>query len=282
MNETPAPIQMKPVFYTVHQALQNFVSHIMVMNTILPGKDYRRYSPFPPTPQNNINFYPGDPMFTRKVGDDFSRMPDAIIIGPQTKRVDLSMGKHHIIVSVAFNPGGMFRLLRIPMHELMDQPFNAADMLGREILEVNEKLKGAKNALEMKSIVEAYLLNKLRPAPVTPFERAMKDMLFRHQLITMDQAASASCLSLRQFERQSKDILGYSPKVFSRLIRFSRAYRAKINQPQLGWSTIAHSFGYYDQTHLIKEFKFFTEASPGSLDHEILSSPIQVQGDIGL
>jgi len=271
---------MKQTFYTVHPALKLFISHIMVMEITMEGSARGQYIPFPPTPQHNINFYPGDALYTRKPSDIFSRAPDALLVGPQTTRVDLMMGRHHIIVSVAFNPGGLFRLPNIPMHELMDQPFSAADLLGREIYEVNERLREVNTHAEMKSVVEIYLLHKLRPAPLSPFERTMKELL-RHPM-TMDQAASASCLSLRQFERRSLQLLGYSPKFFARLIRFSKAYRLKVNRPEAGWSSIAYSCGYYDQMHLVKDFRAFTGTSPGSLSREILLSPIQVQKDIGL
>jgi AraC-like DNA-binding protein len=271
---------MKPVFYPVHPALRPFINSVMVFDIQFGTGDAGRYAPFPPTPQHNINFYPADAMQSRKQGDEFAQAPAALLIGPQTSRVDLMMGKHHIIVSVAFGPGGLFRLLKVPMNELMDQPFDARDFLGREIDEVNEQLREAPTAIAMKNIVEAYLLRKLRGAQPSPFERTMKQML--HHAITIDNAASASCLSLRQFERRSIQLLGYSPKFFARLIRFSKAYRLKINAPGLEWSQIAYQAGYYDQMHLIKDFKVFAGANPGELGREILRSPVQVQREIGL
>ena len=271
---------MKSVFYPVHPALQNFVSNIMVVDVHVEQKALKHHIPFPPMPQNNINFYPADAMFPRKVGNGFSKSADAIIVGPQTTRVDLAMGKHHVLVSVAFNPGGMFRLLKIPMYELMDEPFDAADLLGKGIREVNERLKNAKGALEMKTIVENYLLSKLNPQPLTPLERAMKAMLQHNKQLSMDNIAASSCMSFRNFERRSKEILGYSPKFFSKLIRFSEAYRMKINNPAASWGSIANHCGYYDQMHLIKDFKQFTAVNPRLLGKEIMNSPLQVQKDI--
>jgi AraC-like DNA-binding protein len=274
---------MKPTLYKIHPAISSAVSHIMISDIQQDNIFDKHYTPFPPTPQNNINFYPGDPMFTRKAGQDFARSPDAIIIGPQTTRVDLSMGKHHIIVSVAFHPGGMFRLLRVPMHELMDKPFDATDLLGREITVVNDRLKECKNHWEMKTTVENYLLLKLRPHPLSPLERSLRMMLHQPPNVkSIDKAASAACLSIRQFERNSKELLGYSPKLFARLIRFSKAYRLKVNHQQQSWSAIAHACGYFDQMHLIRDFKEFTGTNPRLLTAEIKRSAIQVQDDIGL
>lgn len=71
--------------------------------------------------------------------------------------------------------------------------------------------------------------------------------------------------------------MGYSPKVFSRLVRFSKAYRLKESQPRLSWTAIAHTCGYYDQMHLIKDFKEFAGALPGTLAKQIDNAPMLLQ-----
>lgn len=77
-----------------------------------------------------------------------------------------------------------------------------------------------------------------------PWEHAMKAQLKGN--LSIENAASLACLSLRQYERRTKEVMGYSPKVFARLIRFSKAYRLKEQQPHLSWTSIAHTSGYFD------------------------------------
>ena len=71
--------------------------------------------------------------------------------------------------------------------------------------------------------------------------------------------------------------MGYSPKLFSRLIRFSKAYRLKENQPQLTWTNVAHASGYFDQMHMIKDFKEFAGVLPGTLSRQIDLAPALLQ-----
>jgi AraC-like DNA-binding protein len=268
---------MKPSFYAPHAALANYISHIMIVEVrleTLSGK----FSPFPPTPQHAIHFYPRDAVKTSTTDNRIEISPDSIIVGPQVTKVNIAMGMHHIIVSVAFQPGGLFRLLGIPMHEFFDRAFDATLVLGRDIREVNEKLREAVTHLEMKNIVEQYFMRKIKISALLPWEHAMRAQL--KSPLSIETAASLSCLSLRQFERRAKEVMGYSPKVFSRLIRFSKAYRLKENNPSTNWTSIAHACGYFDQMHLIRDFKEFTGAAPGLIAQQLQQAPHRLQVDL--
>ena len=271
---------MKPAFYPPHPALQPFVRYFMVVDGQLDGPAYGRVAPFPPTPQHCLNFYPADATRSRQGGQAFRALPACTIVGPQTTKVDLALGPRHRFVSVAFQPGGLFRLLRTPLHELLDTPLDGADVLGPELRDVSEQLQAATQPLALKNIVEAYLLRKLPPAPVSPFERAIRLLLGTSH--SLDEVAALACLSNRQFERRALDVLGYSPKFFARLARFSRAYRLKVNQPHTPWTAISHHCGYYDQMHLIRDFKQFTATTPKLLALEMRDAPLKIQADFPL
>lgn len=271
---------MSTTHFPVDPRLRAAVSHIMTVDMHLSGPAYGRSAPFPPTPQHSLNFYPADATRSRSGGLDFTDLPACAIIGPQTTKVDLLMGPHHRFVTVGFLPGGLHRLLRLPLPELLDRPLDAADVLGREIHEVTERLREARQPQQMKTIVEAYLLRKLGQYAATPLERGIRLMLQNNPTDTIEQVAALSCLSLRQFERRSREILGYSPKFFARIIRFSRAYRLKVRQPQATWTSISHHCGYYDQMHLIRDFREFTGTTPKLISREILAAPLTLQDDL--
>jgi AraC-like DNA-binding protein len=267
-------MNMVPLFYVPHPALRNHISHIMVVEAQF-NNAARQFSPFPPTPQHAIHFYPRDAVIAHDRRNGNHKQSASIIVGPQVSQVNIAMGMHHVIVSVAFMPGGMHRLLKIPMLELYDEPFDATLFLGREIAEVNEQLQEAQTAFDMKNVVERFFMYKLAHAPLQPWEHALRAQL--QDNISIESAASLACLSLRQYERRTKEIMGYSPKVFARLVRFSRAYRLKERQPQLSWTKISYACGYYDQMHLIRDFKEFTGALPGTLAKQIINAPALLQ-----
>jgi AraC-like DNA-binding protein len=131
---------------------------------------------------------------------------------------------------------------------------------------------------EMIRIAEQFLLTKLSSLKsILPFDEAMQVLVKNGGLSSIDHIASTSCLSLRQFERKCHERIGYSPKFFARLARFSKAYRLRENQPALSWTSIAHESGYYDQMHFIRDFKQFAGITPSLMDEQIAANPFPMQ-----
>ena len=93
--------------------------------------------------------------------------------------------------------------------------------------------------------------------------------------ISAESLASKSCISLRQLERQALDRIGLPPKLFARLIRFSEAYKFKERNPHSSWTKIAYHFGYYDQMHLIRDFRNFTGTIPSSIKEEEIEHSVK-------
>jgi transcriptional regulator GlxA family with amidase domain len=91
----------------------------------------------------------------------------------------------------------------------------------------------------------------------------------------IDQLASHACLSTRQFERVFEQRIGLSPKHFSRLVRFSQAWIMKEQQPDISWIKIAHDCGYFDQMHMIRDFKEFAGVNPSVIELELLKFPVK-------
>jgi AraC-like DNA-binding protein len=71
-----------------------------------------------------------------------------------------------------------------------------------------------------------------------------------------------------------------SPKVFARLVRFSKAYRMRENFDHLSWTSIAHDCGYFDQMHFIRDFKEFAGVAPGILERELQELPVRLQAGL--
>ncbi len=178
---------MAPSFFAPHPALSGYISHIMVVEVRF-DKAVLQFSPFPPTPQHAINFYPRDAVTAHDSKNHIQKLPSSVIIGPQVSRVNIAMGAHHVIVSVAFMPGGMHRLLKIPMHELYDEPFDATLLLGPEMAGVNEQLRESQTAFDMKNVVENFFMRKLNHSTLLPWEYAMKAQLQGN--ISIENAAS--------------------------------------------------------------------------------------------
>ena len=179
-----------------------------------------------------------------RVGEmDFNKQPLAVLVGPQLTRANVKVYKQITAIGVDFLPGGMFRMLGIPMHEFFDGGFDALDFFGSEIRIINDQLQQVSNLVEGKNIVEKFLLKQLASVKeILPIDSAMRMLLSNNGNMTMEKAASLSCLSLKQFERKCQERIGMNPKLYARILRFSNAYRLHEASPQLSWIEIAYAF----------------------------------------
>jgi AraC-like DNA-binding protein len=233
----------------------------------------------PPVPEHGLIFYVRDPAQSENVSTQIKEtLPPSVFVGPNINRHIITAGRKHLIVSVGFQPGGLYRFLGIPMGELLCQSaFCARELLGNEMAEVTDRLAEAESLHEMKLIVESFLLkyvDKLKP--VLPFDKVIPILIKERGLLKIDQLASHACLSIRQFERLFHQRIGLPPKLFSRLLRFSHAWVKKEQQPKITWIEIAHECGYFDQMHLIRDFHEFAGANPSSIESELLNSRVKI------
>jgi AraC-like DNA-binding protein len=262
--------------------LQEYVFNISTVNVVLPDGISDVVTPYPPTPFQSLMFYYNHPISGGRIGEDtFVKQPLTFLTGPQLSCVKVKVYCQFRAIRVDFLPGGIYRMLRIPMHELLDGGFDAADFFGGEMRSLNEQLQNTLTLEEGKLIVERFLLkqvNKLKE--LVPFDSALHVLLSHNGTMSIEKTASLSCLSLKQFERKCKERIGMNPKMYARILKFSKAYRLHESCPHLNWTQIAYEAGYYDQMHMIRDFKLFAGVNPSVIEHQLLSTPLRMQKDL--
>jgi AraC-like DNA-binding protein len=271
-------------FYIPHPLLQDLIQCIMVIDVNVDASAGQVIIPYPPTPQNSLFFYIGDPIqvqFDDEKG--FVLQPRSVIVGPQLTPVKIDINQRHKAVRVGFQPGGLHRMLGLSLHEMIDGNYNAADVFGNKMNAVQMQLQEADGFAAIKEVVEQFLLTQLVDTkPLLAFDHAMLQLVHYSGNLPIEKLASISCLSLRQFERVCKQRIGMPPKLFARITRFSKAYRLYENSSHKSWTSIAHECGYFDQMHFIRDFKEFAGVTPRSIEKELEQLPVRLQAAMKL
>jgi AraC-like DNA-binding protein len=68
--------------------------------------------------------------------------------------------------------------------------------------------------------------------------------------------------SRKRIAARFREEVGLAPKAAARLIRFERARESAERAERRDWARIALECGYYDQSHLINDFRAATGRSP--------------------
>ena len=201
-------------------------------------------------------------------------------------------------IGVRFHPDGASRLLPLPMHELTDRTIpidEVAPPLARRFEELGELPFGYKvyikggnhDSAVNRTGVEAVDPGAAAQARVpVPREIAALDNLFARLCARFEEdrmvahavgrfeatsgrariadVARELGFSVRQMERRFVDAVGISPKLFCRMQRFERMF-SRMQCQDARWVELAISCGYYDQAHLIRDFREFTGTTPTAL-----------------
>lgn len=83
-------------------------------------------------------------------------------------------------------------------------------------------------------------------------------------------------LSVKTLERRFRHDIGLTPKELGRIIRFNKLYAYLTGAGTFDWRQAVEKFGYYDQAHLINDFRHFMSMPPGVLMSDLASHALFV------
>ena len=146
--------------------------------------------------------------------------------------------------------------------ELSNQVPSFVELLENAGAELEEQIMLAADNASRVAILSRFIEQALSKAKsIRPgIAESIQMIINQGGNLNVKQLASQNFLSVRQFERNFKTYAGFSPKLYSRIIRFqSTLAYYKQNIPL---TAIALENGYYDQSHFIHEFRQFSGHTP--------------------
>ncbi|MDR2913770.1 MAG: helix-turn-helix domain-containing protein [Tannerella sp.] len=190
------------------------------------------------------------------------------IVGTTTSHLDITYYSGVIMMlGIRFRPNGITAFTRMPIFELTDKTVEIA--LAETLFEKSfyDRLPELPTMRERLTYLNNYLISRL--PDYFPLEKridfAIDYIRSENGLLSVKQMAEKVCLCERQFERIFKSAIGVSPKTFSRIIRFKRTVDFLRTYPKESLYNAAIDCGYFDHSHLIKDFKEFGGTLPGEL-----------------
>ncbi|MCE9674028.1 helix-turn-helix domain-containing protein [Myxococcus stipitatus] len=192
------------------------------------------------------------------------RFSGAVVSGAYRSYFVIDTREHTSIVGVHFRPGGARAALGLPPGELADTHVDLETLWGGRARLLRERLCSARTPGERFRLLEEALLSSLRAMPER--QRAMHfalERLARGGSSVGDVAAELG-LSRRRFIELFTADVGITPKLFGRVRRFQRAL-AMTERPRVpAWSQLALECGYFDQSHMSRDFMDFSGLSPAA------------------
>lgn len=257
-----------------HQSLQEYVNSY----TICSSDSAKINIGFPlfARHETTIGFFLGDTSIktihhqTRNTSVNSARV---FLFGLSARCIEsmASLGDYNTF-TIEFKPNGFNKLFGIPAVEITDHILPANEVIGNGIILLYQQLLQSKQASQMGILADQYLINVISRAKKKytneGVTKASSHLFSNTTSKPISHYANLANMSLRNFERRFVEQVGTTPKIYCRLLRFNSALTYKINNPHINWETVSELFSYYDNMHLIKDFKTFTNSSPAKILQE--------------
>lgn len=198
--------------------------------------------------------------------EQYRRFSGAVFSGTYSRSFVCNAVQHEAMMGVHFRSGGAFPFLGTEASEITNAHANLADLWGRSGLELRERLCTAATSQRLFRIMEGALTDRLHNHRTS--ELQMKIALKMFELggngTSVRDVSQELGFSQRRFIQMFNSHVGLTPKVFCRIQRFQRArvLAEKLKTPH--WAELAVACGYFDQSHLIKDFQEFAGSTPRS------------------
>jgi AraC-like DNA-binding protein len=168
-------------------------------------------------------------------------------------------------VQVTVSPLGCRALFGRPASELRDQDVDAAELLGRHVVdEVRHGLLTAPDWARRFAVLDSVLTRVVEDQVVEDQEVApqIAYALQRMQTpgVSVAELADEVGWSGRYLTDRFRAEIGLRPKEATRVARFDRARRAL--RPSARLADIAATHGFADQSHFVREFHAFAGCTP--------------------
>ncbi len=200
-----------------------------------------------------------------------------LVVGPMTARRQLEADGAVEALTVMLQPCGLFELFGVPTYLLTDHAAEAHSLLGVWISKLYARLGEARSFAERVRLLDCFLLARAAAQPRTAnitWCRALTSIIQHQGPLSIRVMAASLNVSVRQLERRSLEYAGMTPQTVTRVARFLRALELRRSPNpghSMSWTEIAQAAGYYDQMHLIRDFRAMGGTTPKSLAAQLES-----------
>lgn len=211
-----------------------------------------------------LEFQFRDPYWIPSFSDDSENPCSPItVIGPiSSRRVRLIVRGNVSALAVIFQPAGFHQLFGVPAAPLAERGTEGHAVLGPDVSRLHERLGNAASFVRRVRILNTFFLERLQRSSKRPsLLQGFQPLLEKRQQAGVAQVARQLGMSTRQLERKSLEYFGLSPIMLSRISRFQRALTLGSAQP-ISWLQVAHAAEYYDQMHMVRDFRAFAGGPP--------------------
>jgi AraC-like DNA-binding protein len=159
------------------------------------------------------------------------------------------------------------QIIGAPMEQFVDQ------VVPLEISSLGQRLWNAQTMEQRIELLDAFMAKTLTQThPLDARQLGALHLLRTRLELDISEVASQVGWSRKHLADRVRDAVGVGPRCFRRLVRFHALTRSLAGAPPTQWASTAAEFGYYDQSHMIREFQEFAALTPSQYMSRLLNN----------
>jgi len=183
------------------------------------------------------------------------------VVGAMTKPIQNQKSN---LLGVRFHTGMATSLFKMPMHHLTDLTVDACDFLGDPTHALSDQLAEKALNQDRTALLDEVFLNRMTGVSTLerPLAEALRLIRMADGQCSVQQVSDAVGWSRQHFTRRCLHATGLSPKFLMQVVRLHKTIALHEKGDVHGWSHLSQEVGYFDQSHMIREFKSITGLTP--------------------
>lgn len=192
------------------------------------------------------------------------RRGDLSVSGPRTRALFKTTTGIVRALVLQFKPGWSVPLLGVAASALTDRIVLLEDLWGSSGGDLCHGLLEAQSVAEVLDRLAEAIALRAQETSEPASGRLARDAvrLLEGDEVRMESVAERLGVTGRHLRRAFMESVGIGPKEFARTVRLQRAVRSAATSND--WARIAAEAGYYDQSHLIADFRELVGLTPGA------------------
>jgi AraC-like DNA-binding protein len=188
----------------------------------------------------------------------------SVICGVQTGKFSRVLKGRSQVFGIKFRPGGFRPFLDSPVSELTNRMVPANHLFGNDVKKLEAVLLSSEKEDTKVEAADAFFRMRV-PEPAETALLAghlVERILHEPEIKTVDDLVSRAGIGKRSLQRIFNEYVGVSPKWVIRRYRLHELIE-KLNSRDLpNLTQVALEMGYFDQSHLINDFKSMVGYAP--------------------
>ena len=198
------------------------------------------------------------------VDDETHNIRVPLLAGPYSRWFHIDPSKSTAVIGILFRPGAARIFFPVAAHELHNTDIALSELYPGEADRLLNDVCSATGERAQFLAVERYLNRKLtNAAQIHPAVRYAAEQLSGEGAVrSVRRIQLDTGLSHTRFIQLFREHVGLTPKLFGRVRRFHTSLgRIRKGMPVNG-AELAADCGYFDQAHLIRDFRTFAGITP--------------------